>query len=188
MLALRALVADAVTVTQEEFDQAFISQYGESVKCRMIMISERSKAEPILEQAKANPDQFGQLAAQHSEDEGSASVRGLIPPIRHHIGDPELEKLAFALQENEISELFQLGDQWVFLQCVRKLEATPPTEQAFPAIRNQITDRLRDEKVRAAAGSCSKSCGKKHRSSKSSAIPSWKLSIRASRRSSTIRN
>lgn len=152
MLALRALVADAVTVTQEEFDRAFISQYGESVKCRMIMVAERSKAEQLLEQAKANPDSFGQLAAQHSEDTGSASVRGLIPPIRHHIGDPKLEELAFGLKENEISELFQLGDQWIFLQCVRKLEATPPSEEAFPAIRTQITDRLRDEKVRDAAG------------------------------------
>ncbi|WP_235935069.1 peptidylprolyl isomerase [Candidatus Laterigemmans baculatus] len=152
MLALRALVADQVTVTQEEFDRAFISQYGEAVKCRMILVSERSRAEELLKQAKANPDSFGQLAAQHSEDAGSASVRGLIPPIRHHIGDPELEKLAFGLKENEISEPFQLGDQWAFLQCVRKLAATPPSEEAFPAIRTQITDRLRDEKVRGAAG------------------------------------
>lgn len=151
MLALRALVADSVSVTQEEFDQAFIGQYGESVKCRMIMIAEREKAERIHAQAKANPEQFGQLAAQHSEDEQSASVRGLIPPIRHHTGDPELEALAFGLKEDQVSDLFPLGDQWIMLQCVRKLEATPPSEQAFPAIRDQITDRLRDAKVRGAA-------------------------------------
>lgn len=152
MLALRALVADSVTITQEEFDEAFISQYGESVKCRMIMMSNREKAEQIHARVKADPEQFGQLAAQHSEDEGSASVRGLIPPIRHHTGDPEFEALAFGLKENEVSELVPLGDQWVMLQCVRKLEATPPSESAFPAIRDQITDRLRDEKVRSAAG------------------------------------
>jgi len=151
MLALRALVADSVTITQEEFNREFIAQFGESVKCRMIMMSDRNKLAEVLQMARANPDQFGQLAAQHSEDESSASVRGLIPPIRRHIGDPALETLAFGLQENEISDPFPMADQWVILQCVRKLAATPPTEAAFPAIREQITDRLRDEKVRVEA-------------------------------------
>lgn len=151
MLALRALVADRVKITQEEFNEAFIAEYGESVKCRMIMMVDRTQLEQVLAQARANPETFGQLAAQHSEDEASASVRGLIPPIRHHMGDPALETMAFSLQENEISEPYALGDQWIVLQCVKKLAATPPAEEAFPAIRDQIVDRLRDEKVRSEA-------------------------------------
>ena len=153
MLALRALVNDRVKITQEEFDRAFIAQFGEAIKCRMIMMKDRSRLESVLAQAKENPESFGQLAAQYSEDETSASVRGLIPPIRHHMGDPALETLAFSLQENEISEPYSLGDQWVILQCVRRLEPTPPTQEAFPAIRDQIVDRLRDEKVRVEATS-----------------------------------
>ncbi len=151
MLALRALVAESVTITQEEFNKEFISQYGESVKCRMIMMSSREKLEEVLKQARANPEQFGVLAATHSEDEASASVRGLIQPIRHHLGDPAVETLAFSLQEDEISDPFPIEQQWIILQCVRKLAATPPTEAAFPAIREQITDRIRDEKVRVEA-------------------------------------
>lgn len=151
MLALRALVADKVTITQEEFNRAFIAEFGESVKCRMIMMKDRAKLEQVLARAKAAPDQFGQLAAEYSEDESSASVRGLIPPIRRNIGDPALETLAFSLGENEISEPHALGSEWIVLQCVRRLAATPPNEAAFPAIREQIVDRLRDEKVRVEA-------------------------------------
>jgi parvulin-like peptidyl-prolyl isomerase len=151
MLAQRALVAESVTVTQEEFNQAFIAEFGESVKCRMIMMADRDKLVAVRQQAVADPDRFGQLAAENSEDPVSASVRGLIPPIRHYMGDPAFETLAFSLKEEEISEPYSLGDQWVVLQCVRRLEATPPTEEAFPQVRQQIVDRIRDEKVRAEA-------------------------------------
>lgn len=153
MLAQRALVANSVTITQEEFNQAFIAEYGEAVKCRVIMMSDRDKLAKVREQALADPNRFGQLAAEHSEDPVSASVRGLVPPIRHHMGDPAFETLAFSLEENEISELYSVGDQWVVLQCVSRLAATPPNEQVFPKIREQIVDRLRDEKVRVEATS-----------------------------------
>ena len=151
MLAQRALVANAVEVTQEEFNRAFIAEYGESVKCRMIMMTDREKLLEVRSEAVADPDRFGQLAAENSEDPSSASVRGLIPPIRHHMGDPAFETLAFSLKENEISEPYALGEQWVVLQCVRKLAATPPSEKAFPQVRQQIVDRIRDEKVRSEA-------------------------------------
>lgn len=153
MLAQRALVANAVEVTQEEFNHAFIAEYGESVKCRMIMMTDREKLLKVRNEAVADPDRFGQLAAEHSEDPVSASVRGLIPPIRHYMGDPAFETLAFSLKEDEISEPYSLGEQWVVLQCVRKLAATPPTEAAFPQARQQIVDRIRDEKVRTEASS-----------------------------------
>ena len=153
MLAQRALVANSVEVTQEEFNKAFIAEYGESVKCRMIMMSDREKLAKVREEALADPERFGQLAAEHSEDPVSASVRGLIQPIRHHMGDPAFETLAFSLKENEISEVYSLGEVWVVLQCVRRLPPTPPTEQAFPQVRQQIVDRLRDEKVRQQASS-----------------------------------
>lgn len=151
LLALRALVSDSVSISQEEFNQAFVAEFGASVKCRMIMMRDRAKLEEVLNRAKADPEQFGQLASQYSEDESSASVRGLIPPIRHHMGDPAIETLAFSLEENQISEIYPLGEEWVILQCVRKLDPTPPRDEAFPAIREQIVDRLRDDKIRTQA-------------------------------------
>jgi len=151
MLALRRLVHDQVQVTDEEFNRAFVARYGEAIKCRMIMVSDRQLAESLRQRAAANPEQFGALAKQYSQDEASASVRGLIPPIRRYTGDSNLEQAAFALAEDAVSEVLPLGDQWIILQVVRRLPATSPNAQAMPAIRTQISDTIRDEKVRDAA-------------------------------------
>jgi parvulin-like peptidyl-prolyl isomerase len=151
MLALRRLVADKVQVSDDEFNRAFIAQFGEAVKCRLIMVEDRSKAESLHQQAVANPDQFSNIAKQSSEDESSASVGGLIPPLRRYNGDSRLEEAAFGLQNGQVSQVLALGDQWIFLQAVRRIPASNPSPQALPAIRAQISDRIRDEKMRGAA-------------------------------------
>lgn len=151
MLALRRLVANEVQVSKDEFNRAFISQFGEAVKCRLIMVDDKSKAEDLQRQCKAHPDQFAQFAKKSSEDEASASVGGLIPPIRRYTGDSRLEEVAFALGNGDVSEVLQLGDQWIFLQAVRRIPAQNPPPQAMPAIKEQINDRIRDTKMRGAA-------------------------------------
>lgn len=151
MLALRKLVADKIEVTQEEFNQAFLAEYGEAVKCRLIMKKSRADALTLQAKAKAEPSTFGELAKRHSDDEASASVGGLIPPIRRNTGDSRLESMAFDLKDGEVSELFQLGDQWIFMQAVRRIPATRPSQEAWPAVREAITDRIRDQKMKVAA-------------------------------------
>ncbi len=151
MLALRRLVANEVQVTDEEFNRAFIAQFGEAVKCRLIMVADRGKAIDLQKQAAAAPSQFAQIAKNSSEDEASASVGGLIPPIRRYSGDSRLEDAAFALEDNQVSPVLQLGDQWIFLQAVRRIPASNPAPQAMPAIKEQIIDRIRDGKMRGAA-------------------------------------
>lgn len=152
MLSLRKLVADQVEVTDEEFTRAYLSQFGEAVKCRLIMVEDRAKATELHQQAISKPELFNQLAKEFSEDEASASVGGLIPPIRRYSGDSRLEDAAFALSNGAVSQVLQLGDQWIFLQAVRRIPASTPSPQSLPAIKEQINDRIRDEKVRAAAG------------------------------------
>ena len=151
ILALRKLVADKVEPTEEERNKEFLAQYGEAVKCRMIMVSDATKAQTLHQQASAKPESFGALAKQHSEDEVSASVSGLIPPIRRYTGDSRLEEQAFSLQPGQISPVMQIGDQWVFMQAVRRIPQAniPPT--SVPAIREQINDRIRDQKMKGAS-------------------------------------
>lgn len=148
MLALRRLVDDRVKVSDEEFNRAFLARYGEAMKCRMIMVSDQKLAQSLRDRAAATPEEFGALAKQYSQDEGSASVRGLIPPIRRFSGDSRLEDAAFALEENQVSNVLQLGDQWIVLQAVKRLSASSPSAQAMPAIRDQIIDSIRDEKMK----------------------------------------
>ena len=150
MLALRKLVEAEIQVSQEEFNEAYLSQYGPSVKCRMIMVSDKAKIDQLYTRSAANPAEFGQLAKDHSEDEASASVRGMIPPIRKNTSDPQFEQTAFALKPMEISKPFQIADQWIMLQCVKHIAATQPAPQALSAVRQQISDRIRDSKMRTA--------------------------------------
>ncbi|MCC9644527.1 peptidylprolyl isomerase [Rhodopirellula sp. JC740] len=151
MLALRKLVADQVEVTQQEFNEAFVSQYGEAVKCRMVMIQDKSQAIQLHAQAAAEPSSFARLAKEFSEDPTSASVGGLIPPIRRYMGDKTIEDAAFGLAEGDVSEVLPVGDHWMFLQAVRRIPASQPSPQALPAIKEQINDRIRDEKMKTAA-------------------------------------
>ena len=151
MLALRQLVADEVAVQPAEFNAAYLAQYGEAIKCRMIMVDDRGLAESLAKQAKADPSRFATLAKAHSQDETSASIGGLIPPIRRNMGDDAIEQAAFQLGDGEISSVLPIGDQWIVLQSVRRIAAHQPSPQAMPAIRQQVTDRIRDEKVKTAA-------------------------------------
>lgn len=151
MLALRRLVADQVEVPEDEFNKAYISQYGEAIKCRMIMVADRAKADEVHGLAVANPASFAELAKQHSEDPSSMSVGGLIPPIRRYNGDSRLEEAAFALENKQVSPVLQLGDQWIILQAERRVPAHNPSPKAMPLISEQIKDRIRDDKMKMAA-------------------------------------
>ncbi|QDT59006.1 Foldase protein PrsA precursor [Stieleria bergensis] len=151
MLALRKLVADQVEPTPEEFSQAMASEYGESIKCRIFVANTKEEAQKYLQQAQANPANFEDLVKQASVDEASASVGGLIPPIRRYTGDTRLEEAAFALKDGQISQILPIANQFVFLQAVGRIPAYTPPGEAMPAIRETITDRIRNKKLKVAA-------------------------------------
>lgn len=150
ILALRALAADKIQVTDTEVEKVLQNEYGPKVQVRMIAVSQGDKAQELHASATASPEMFRRLAKEHSEDAPSASVEGLLPPIRQHSGD-QLERIAFQLKPNEISPIFQVGNMHVFLQCVRHLEAGFPSAQMLPAIRGRIEEQLRDQRLGAAA-------------------------------------
>ncbi|MFO0915589.1 MAG: peptidylprolyl isomerase [Pirellulales bacterium] len=151
MLALQRLAADKLTVTPEQLQKAFESQFGAKVQVRMIATTTPQRAEEALAKAKANPDQFGALAKEYSEDSNSAAARGLIPPIRKHMGEPEVEQAVFALKEGELSPVVNVHGQYLVFKCERHI---PPTHIP-PQTRKQTEDRLKqqivDENLRTAA-------------------------------------
>lgn len=147
MLALRRLVADQIQVTQQEIDRAYQSEYGTKVQVRMIAVKDRAKADGILKEVTANPDSFRRVAKEQSEDPATASVEGLLPPLRQYSGDELLESVAFKLQPGQVSQVFQVADMHVILQCVRYMESAAPAPQSIPAIRQGIEDQVRDQKL-----------------------------------------
>jgi parvulin-like peptidyl-prolyl isomerase len=151
MLAMRALAKDTIVVTPQEIDREFQSQFGAKVKVRMIACQDPNKIAKLLEQAKADPDSFRKLAKEHSEDPDSASVEGLLPPIRRYLGDDELENIAFALQPNEISKVFKAGEMHVILQCVNHIAGVQPPAPQMQEIEARLKSELEEQKLRDSA-------------------------------------
>jgi parvulin-like peptidyl-prolyl isomerase len=147
-VALRHIAAQRIQPTEQELAEAYETLYGPSVQCRLIAFNDRATAEQVLAKANASPDDFGNLAKTYSVDVNSASAKGLIQPIRKHMGDPGLEKTAFALQKGQISEIIQVGQQFVILKCENQYPARPvPLEQ----VQKTLAEAVRDKKLRLAS-------------------------------------
>ncbi len=149
-LALRTLAASQIVVTPEEMKEAWEAEYGPRVKVRAITVSSRERADQLRAAAVANPDDFGALAKQHSEDQ-SASVHGLIPPIRKNMGNADIERAAFAMKEGEISPVIKVANQYVILKCEKHLPETYIAERFRKDAEDRIRDRVQDNKLRGAA-------------------------------------
>lgn len=148
-VALRKLAESRLTVSRQELTEAYETQFGPAVKVRLIACTDAQKARKVHAEALAHPEQFGDLAKQFSDDVGSASAKGLIQPIRKHLGDPQLEQLAFSMQPGQISAIVQIANQFVFIKCEEHLPAEnrPMDEQ----LERLLTEAIRDKKLRLAA-------------------------------------
>jgi parvulin-like peptidyl-prolyl isomerase len=147
-LALRKLAASKLTVSPEEMNEAYEAEFGSAVQARMIVCEDPNIAKQVLAKAKANPDDFGNLAKEYSVDVNTASTKGMIPPIRRHVGDKTVEDVAFGLREGEVSPIIAVGNQHIILRC----ETIIPARHINPEdVRERLEDGIRERKLRAAA-------------------------------------
>jgi parvulin-like peptidyl-prolyl isomerase len=167
MLALRKIAADRIQPTPQEIDEAFETQFGSAVRARIIVLENPDKAKEVYAKAKANPDDFGMLARKYSTDTNSASLNGLIQPIRRHMGDANIERAAFSLKEGEISQIIEVGDranpgeakspgapqrgftQYVIVKCEGRTE---PAAIKREEVRGKLEEFVREKKLRVEAG------------------------------------
>lgn len=145
MLALRKLAADELEVGEEQIQAAYESQFGEAVKARLIVVATRDQAEQLHRQLVAQPDEFARLAMKNSLDVNSASIGGLIQPIRHHVGDPSIEREVFALKPDQISPIIPVGEQFAILRCEERI---PPREVPLEGVRDDLVNRIKEDKLR----------------------------------------
>jgi parvulin-like peptidyl-prolyl isomerase len=149
-LALRKCAAEQLTVSDEELTKAYDAQYGPAVKCRLIVVNDRPQAEEIRRQVVDKPNDFARLAMQHSQDVNSASIGGLIQPIRRHVGDPNIEKEVFGMQPNTISSIIPVGQQFAILKCEGHEPArNMPMENEN--VRQELTEQIQEGKLREVA-------------------------------------
>jgi parvulin-like peptidyl-prolyl isomerase len=148
MLALRRLARASIEPTDAELAEAFENRFGPAVKARIIVLPTRAAAEKIRASALAAPDDFGGLARRHSVDVGSASANGWVQPIRRNSGDAAFERVAFALDEGQLSDVVQVADQFIIIKCEGRL----PAADVKPAeVRPRLAEELRERKSREAS-------------------------------------
>ena len=152
-LALRQLASQEIEVTPEQLANAFESEFGPKVKVRIIAHTDLETITDLRKQALADPEQFGSLAKAHSEDQASASARGLIPPIGKHVGDPSLEAEAFSLEEGDISQLVKIANQYILMKCEKRIPSTYIAPQFKADAEARLRDQIRERNLEAAAGS-----------------------------------
>jgi parvulin-like peptidyl-prolyl isomerase len=147
-LALRKLADSRLQVSQQDLQEAYETQFGPAVQARVIVTSDLAKAQLLREQVLKNPEDFGNVAKEHSIDANSASAKGMIQPVRRHLGDSTIEKVAFTMREGEISDIIQVQGQYLFLKCDALIAARPvPMDQ----VQKLLLEAIRDKKLRLAA-------------------------------------
>ena len=145
-VALKQLVGK-VPVTQEDLDKAFEATFGPRAKCRVIVMDSQRRAQEVWQLARQNPtvERIGDLAEQYSVDPTTRALRGEVPPIQKHGGQPALERQAFSLKPGELSGIVQIADRFMVIFCEGFTEAAQ-VERA--EVRNELYDDIHEKKQR----------------------------------------
>ncbi len=143
-LAMRKLAGERLKVSDAEIQEEYEKCYGAAVKARLIVCPNREQAESVREKAAANPESFGDLAKQYSTDP-SASLKGLIHPIRQHMGDEQIEQVAFNMKDGEVSPVISVANQCAIIKREGLVEArdVPLNEQ----LRGSLEEIIRERKL-----------------------------------------
>jgi parvulin-like peptidyl-prolyl isomerase len=147
-LALRALAGKQLSVSQEELLRAFEAAYGPAVQVRLIALSDAKSAEEVRAQAAAHPEKFGDLAKQRSEDSASASLKGMVQPIRQHGTLPAIEEAAFALSDGQVSQVVNAGGQYVI---IKREGLIPARNVKLEQVSADLEHNIRERKLRKVA-------------------------------------
>ncbi len=148
-IALRKLAADDLQVSEQEIQEQYEMRHGPAVQARLIVVNDARRAAELQAHLATNPNEFARVAMAESIDINSASFGGLIQPIRHHMGDANIEKAVFALQPGQVTGVIPVADQFAILKCENLI---PRREVPYESVKEEIAESIREEKLRAVAG------------------------------------
>lgn len=144
MLALKKLAGKQVNITRKDLEEAFLRDYGERVKAKLIMLDNFGRAKAVWEQAIKNPEDFGRLVRKHSVEPNSRALDGQVPPIRQFSsGNDKLWKKAFELKPGEVSAIIEVGSRYVILLCEGRTE---PVVKSITEVEKELYEHLKEEK------------------------------------------
>ncbi|MDO4569575.1 MAG: peptidylprolyl isomerase [Planctomycetia bacterium] len=153
-VAVRKLVGATVKVTPEELQKEYERRYGTAVKVRLISCKTMEEAAKIREQAVAKPEDFPKLAQEYSTDPYSASLGGIVPPLRRYTNGEDFEKVLFAMKPGDISQPTPVADMFLILLCEEILPPDPAL--TLDAVKGELESILLQSKTQEAAQQMSK--------------------------------
>jgi hypothetical protein len=148
-ILMSKMCRDRVQVTQEDLQQAFDAAYGEKVDCRIILWpkGEEHVAKKLYGQIREKAEEF-ERQARTQANPNLASTGGHIKPIgRHTTGNELLERAAFSLRKDELSELIETPEGVVVVKCVDRI----PSNNKFKLDdkREELSKEVFDKKIQA---------------------------------------
>lgn len=159
-------VAKNETVSKEAVDAYFLEHKDEfsqpeERKASHILISltpdasdedkqaVREKAQHILEQIQRDPEQFAQLAQEHSNDPGSASRGGDLGFFGRGVMVKPFEDKIFSMQLNEVSDIVETD---FGLHVIKLTDIKEAKQQNLEEVQEQIEIKLKLQMVTSAFG------------------------------------
>jgi len=127
------LFQDSLGVIPEKVQIAHI--FRNPRKSETIKLKFKKFAESLLDSIKNGAD-FAALAKQYSEDPGSASQGGDLGFVKRGVFYPEFESVAFALNENEISNVIESPVGFHIVQLLEKRGESIHTRHILIKIKN----------------------------------------------------
>jgi parvulin-like peptidyl-prolyl isomerase len=112
--------------------------------------SPQAQAEEILEQLETDPDAFGELAEQHSEDTATASEGGELGWVARYQLSQAQEEAIFGLADvGEVSGVVDAGAEGIYIyRLLESSESEEIEEDRMDEIRTNGFERWLDEVVR----------------------------------------
>lgn len=108
----------------------------------------REKAEQLLQQVRANPDSFAEVARQSSQDEISAPSGGDLGFFERARGtDPTVAQATFAL--DKVGDISDLVDSDFGYHIIRLTDIKPSEVPPFETLRDKLADQLRGQQAQA---------------------------------------
>lgn len=154
-------IRQRTVVTEQDVRRHYednIDQYStpEQVRASHILLKTEGKdeaavkkqAEEILVKAKAPGADFGKLAGQYTEEEAGKTKGGDLDFFGKGRMVPEFDKVAFALEPGQISDVVK--SQFGF-HIIKVTDKRPASTRTFEEVRTQIEDQLRWERAQAEA-------------------------------------
>ncbi|MBP5622527.1 MAG: peptidylprolyl isomerase [Thermoguttaceae bacterium] len=153
-LALQALVADQIKLTDEELEAAYLKSYGPSISLQMIVCETQEKADALRARIVDEGEDFGAVAKDESLDVATASNKGRMQPIFHGtLSDKNMEDVLFALDVDEVSPVigpYGPQNQFVFFRCENKHDPIVAQEDV-DTVKDRIQVQASAAKLKSAA-------------------------------------